>query len=139
MIPSAMPPSSAARCACSQLLVGLPLQPHVELDAVGELVAQLRRRTPSRGSRASRGHSPSLVPLGERAPEREALQARALVLDVAVERRLASRRARSREHHLERRALRGPRGVAVDRAGVATVASTGSAAHSTRVRSAADR
>ena len=58
MIPSAMPPSSAARCAAAELLVGLPLQPLVERDAVGQLA---RERGDERGRRVAGLERPLLV------------------------------------------------------------------------------
>ena len=59
MMPSAMPPSSAAALRRRELLVGDPLQPRVELDPLGQLGARASRRRRTRVVRSSSGHGPA--------------------------------------------------------------------------------
>jgi len=101
-----------------ELLVHDPLQPAVEVHALGEFGAQPGHE---RGGAVLGLLGPFLtrVVLGEGAPQREVLEPLALVGSEPVERAPAGPAARRREDHLEGGLLGLPDGVAVDRAGVA--------------------
>jgi len=100
-----------------ELLVHDPLQPAVEVHALGEFGAQ-----PGHERRGAvlglLGPFLTRVVLGEGAPECEVLEPLTLVGAEPVERAPAGPAARRREDHLEGGLLGLPDGVAVDRAGV---------------------
>ena len=103
----------------AELLVGAPLQPAVEVDPIGQLVAHLGDRGAARVAgvgRPTSGRQP--VPLGQCAPGREVDQALALPLAERLERGLPGRRPGHQEHRLERSPLGLPDDVPVQLARV---------------------
>ena len=141
MVPSAMPAPTRLGLRVLQLLVEQPLQPHLEVDLVGVRrgerghlrgrgVLQLGR--PGRGSRCR----------ARCASTRQVAKSRSASPSALAERRksqLPPGAARHRVHDLQRRALRGPGGVAVDHvAAVERGVDLGRRARSTCARAGAD-
>ena len=122
MMPMRMPPALRGALRGGQLLVGDPLQPDMERDAVRQVLAQLRHE----GRCDVPGFGGALLPGAERrgemllegAPQGEIQQRLSLARRVRIEQGLPRRRPRRGEDELQRRAFRGPRRIAVDAFGV---------------------
>ena len=114
-MPSSMPARTAVDCAARQLVVELPLQPPVEIDGFGVLGGEVGDRGTCRGCEFLRPVVPvRSVPLCQRTPDREGVEAAAFAFAVCRVCQLTTGRALHPVHALQHVALGLPCRVPVD-------------------------